>query len=164
MVNNLFLHNKLYLMRMNDGDSITEPLNAFNIVISQLLSVDIKITEEEKCISLLCCSPDSWDNFVMAIGRKNSTLKIDNVVATLFLEEMRRKTMEGFILEALLVRGRFVSRKKGKPSSGRSKSRGMLSSRSTTLGQSKRRCWTCRKLGHYKKYCKLKGVSTSKDL
>ena len=54
MVNKLFLWKKLYLLRMNDSDSITEHLNAFNIVISQLLSMDIKITEEENCISLLC--------------------------------------------------------------------------------------------------------------
>jgi hypothetical protein len=44
---------KLYLLRMSDGSSVTEHLNAFNTVISQLLSVDIKITEEEKCI--ICC-------------------------------------------------------------------------------------------------------------
>ena len=66
--------------------------------------------------------------------------------------------MEGLNLEALLVRGLSVSRKKGKPSSGRSKSR----SRLTSLGQSMRRC-SCRKPRHYKKECKLKGVGTSKD-
>ena len=50
LVNKLFLRKKLYLMRMSDGDSVIEHLNAFNTVISQLLSIDIKITEEEKCI------------------------------------------------------------------------------------------------------------------
>jgi hypothetical protein len=34
MVNKLFLQKKLYLLRMNDGDSVAEYLNAFNIVIS----------------------------------------------------------------------------------------------------------------------------------
>ena len=52
-VNNLFLRKKLFLLRMSDGDSVIEHLNAFNNVISHLLSIDIKITEEEKCISLL---------------------------------------------------------------------------------------------------------------
>lgn len=66
---------------MSDGDSVIEHLNAFNIVIGQLLSVDIKITKKEKCISLLCSLQDSWDNLVMAIGRNNTTLKIDDVVA-----------------------------------------------------------------------------------
>ena len=69
-------------MRMNDSDLVKEHLNAFNIVISQLLFVDIKITEEEKCISLLCPLLDSWDNLVMAIGSNNTTLNINDVVAT----------------------------------------------------------------------------------
>ena len=64
-------------------------LIAFNTIISQLLFVDIKITEVEKCISMLCSFLDSWDNLVMAIGRNNTTLKIDDVVATLLLKEMR---------------------------------------------------------------------------
>jgi hypothetical protein len=34
MINKLFLRNKLYLMRMSDGSSVTEHLNAFNTVIS----------------------------------------------------------------------------------------------------------------------------------
>jgi hypothetical protein len=41
---------------------VTEHLNAFNIVVSQLLSVDIKISDEDKCISLLFSLPDSWDS------------------------------------------------------------------------------------------------------
>ena len=41
-------------MRMKDGDSVTEHLNAFNNVVSQLAFVDIKILDEDKCISLLC--------------------------------------------------------------------------------------------------------------
>jgi hypothetical protein len=38
---------------------MTEHLNAFNTIISQLSFVDIKITEEEKCVSLLCSFADS---------------------------------------------------------------------------------------------------------
>ena len=43
LVNKLFLWKKLYNLRMKDGDSVTEHLNAFNTVVSQLLSVNIKI-------------------------------------------------------------------------------------------------------------------------
>ena len=42
LVNKLFLWKKLYNLRMKDGDSVTEHLNAFNTVVSQLSSVDIK--------------------------------------------------------------------------------------------------------------------------
>jgi hypothetical protein len=44
---------------MKDGDLMTEHLNAFIIAVSQLLIVDIKISDEDKCISLLCSLPDS---------------------------------------------------------------------------------------------------------
>ena len=61
LVNNFSLRKKLYNLRMKDGDSVTEHLNAFNTVVSQLSSIDIKISDEDKCISFLCYLPDSWD-------------------------------------------------------------------------------------------------------
>lgn len=44
---------------MSDGDSIIEHMDAFNTIISMLLSIDIKTIEEEKCISLLFSFLDS---------------------------------------------------------------------------------------------------------
>ena len=75
-------------MRMNEGDSVTKRLNAFNTVISQLLSMDIKIYEDTFLI-MSCYFPDSWDSLVAAIGSNNTTLKINDVVASLFSKEMR---------------------------------------------------------------------------
>jgi hypothetical protein len=78
---------------MSENDSIMEHLNASNTIISQLFFVDINIIEEDNCFSNLCSLLDSWDNLVMAIGRNNTTLKLNIVVATLFLEEMSWKSM-----------------------------------------------------------------------
>jgi hypothetical protein len=90
LVNKLFLRKKLYHLRMEDGDSVTEHLNPFNTLVSQLGSVNIMIPEEDKCITLLCFLPDSWDNLVVAIGSTTqSTLKYEDVVASLLSEEMR---------------------------------------------------------------------------
>ena len=105
IVNEFFLWKKVYLMRMSNIDLITEQLNALNTIISQLLCVDIKITDEDKCISLLCSLLDSWYNLVMAIGSNNTTLKLDNVFATLLSEEMRQENTEGSTPEALSMRG-----------------------------------------------------------
>ena len=90
LVNNLFLRKKLYNLRMKDGDSVTEHLNAFNTVVSQLSSIDIKISDEDKCICLLFSLPKSWDSLVIAIGSNTTTLNFDDIVSTLLSEEMRR--------------------------------------------------------------------------
>ena len=58
LVNKLLLRKKLYNLRMKDGDSVIEHLNAFNTMVSQLSFVDIKISDEDKCVSLLCSLPD----------------------------------------------------------------------------------------------------------
>jgi hypothetical protein len=95
LVNKIFLRKKLYNLRMRDGDSVAEHLNAFNTVVSQLVSVEIKISDEDKCISLLCSLPDSWDSLVVAIGSNTTSLKFDEVVSSFFFEEMRWNNMEG---------------------------------------------------------------------
>jgi hypothetical protein len=106
LANKLFLRKKLYHLRMEDGDSVTEHLNAFNTLVSQLGSVNITIAEEDKCINLLCSFPDSWDNPVVAIGSTTqSTLKYEDVVASFLSEEMRKKSMDGHNTDALFIRG-----------------------------------------------------------
>jgi len=105
LVNKLFLRKKLYSLRMKDGNSMAEHLNAFNTVVSQLASVDIKMSEEDKCITLLCSLLDSWDNLVMAISSTSFVLKLEYIVASLLLEEMRHKSFEDPTNDALSVRG-----------------------------------------------------------
>jgi hypothetical protein len=73
-------------MRMGDGNSVTEHLNVFNTMLSQLSSMDINITDEEKCINLLCSFPDSWDSLFMAIGRNTTTIALEDMVASMLLE------------------------------------------------------------------------------
>jgi hypothetical protein len=159
LVNKLFLQKKLYHLRMEDGDSVTEHLNAFNTLVSQLGYVNITIAEEYKCITLLCSLPDSWDNLVVEIGSTTQyTLKYEDVVASLLSKEMRRISMDGHNIDALFVRGRTQDRNPIKPSRWRSKSIG----RSKSPRKSLRKCWKCGKTGHYKKYCKSKKVEKPK--
>jgi len=88
---------------MKDGDSVTEHLKSFNIVVSQLLSVDIKISDEDKFISLLYSVPYSWDSLVIAIGSNAIALQFDEIVSSLLMEEMRHKNMESQNGDALSV-------------------------------------------------------------
>ena len=105
--------------------------------------MDIKITDEKKCINVLFSLPDSWDNLFMAIGSNTTTLTLEDLVASLFLEEMRRKNMEGLTKDALVVRGRPIEKYKGRFYGRKFKSKG----RSKSPVQSKRRCWKCGKDG-----------------
>jgi hypothetical protein len=52
-------------------------------MVSQLVHVEIKILDEDKCIGLLCSLPDSWDSLVVAIGSNTTTLKFGEVVSSL---------------------------------------------------------------------------------
>eukprot|EP00253_Pinus_taeda_P012440 PITA_12440 len=79
---------------MKDGDSLTEHLNAFKTVVIQLAFVDIKISDEDKCITLLCSLPYSWDSLVITIGSNATALNFDEIVSSLLMEEMRRKNIE----------------------------------------------------------------------
>jgi hypothetical protein len=157
LVNKLFLIKKLYLPRMSDGSSVTEHLNSFNIIISQLSSMDIKIIEEDKCIVLLCYFPNSWDSLVVATWSNTTTLALKDVVAYLLSEEMRRKNMEGLTKATLVVRDQLVDRDKGKFSSRNSK----FKSISKSHVQSTIICWKCGKVGHYKRDNKSKVMEVS---
>jgi hypothetical protein len=126
---------------------VVEPLNAFNTMVSQLVSVELKISYEDKCISLLCSLPESWDSLVVSIDSNTISLKFDEVVSSLLSEEMRQKNMEGHNTDALFARGRSQERNRSKFSSGRSKSKG----RSKSPRKFVNVCWRCGKEGHYKK-------------
>jgi hypothetical protein len=122
---------------MNDGDPVTEHVNAFNIKVSRLLSIDIKISDEgHKCISLLRPLLDSWDNLVVAIETNATTLNFDDVVSSFLSKEIISKTMDSQSTDALSTRGCSLDRNKNKFLSERANYRG----RSKSPGKSLRKC------------------------
>jgi hypothetical protein len=60
----------------------------------------------------------------MAVGRNTTTLELEDVVTSLFSEEMRRKNMEGLTKYDMVVRGRLIDRYKGRFSGRNFKSKG----------------------------------------
>jgi hypothetical protein len=144
---------------MEYGDSVTEHLNAFNNLVIQLVSVNITIAEEDKCITFLCSLPEYWDNLVVAIGSTTqSTLKYEDVVASLLSKELRQKIMDGHSTYDLFVRGSTQDRNPSNSSWGRPKS----IVRSKSPRKHLRKCWKCGKTGNYNKDCKSKKVDKPK--
>jgi hypothetical protein len=86
---------------------------------------------------LLCSLVESWDNLVGAIGSiTQSTLKYEDVVASLLSEDMRQKRMDGNNTDDLSIRGHTQDRNPSKSSGRRSKSTG----RSKSPGKYLRKC------------------------
>jgi hypothetical protein len=141
LINKLFLRKKMYNLRMRDGDSVVENLNAFNTMVSQLVSVEIKISYEDNCISLLCSLVDSWDTLLVSIDIIATALMFEEVVSSLLSKEMRQKNMEGQSTNALFARGCSQERNRSKSSSGISKSKG----RSKSPRNFVKVCWRCGK-------------------
>eukprot|EP00253_Pinus_taeda_P033728 PITA_33728 len=85
---------ELWKLKMEDLLVDKDEWIIVDLVVSHLLSLDIKISNEDKCINLLCSLPDSWDSLVIAIGSNAIALQFDEIVSSLLTEEMRRKNME----------------------------------------------------------------------
>jgi hypothetical protein len=106
LINKVFLWKNFYNLRMKNKDLVTHNLYTFNIVVIQLFFVDINISNEHKCISLLGYLQDSWDIPAMAICSNTTTLSFDDVVSSLFSKGMMQKNMEGHNTYALFAKGK----------------------------------------------------------
>ena len=59
--------------------------------------------KQDKCIILFYYLPNSWDNLIVAIGSASQmTLKFDEIISSLLLEEMRQKTMYNHSMDPCL--------------------------------------------------------------
>ena len=87
---------------MDENDTVTEHLNIYNTLVTQITSIGIKMVEEDKYITLLCSLLDSWDNLIVAIGSASqATLKFDEIISFLLSKEMRKKTVDTHSMDAL---------------------------------------------------------------
>ena len=96
--NKVFLMKCLFNMKMIGGGSITDHLNEFNTITSQLSFVGVNFDEEIRTLLILCSLPKSQNRLVMAVSNfvlGSSTLKYDDVISVVLSEETCRKTSGG---------------------------------------------------------------------
>ena len=116
--NKLYLKKKLYGLRMNKGTTVLEHLNFFNMVISELLTVNVKIDEEDKALILLSSLPESYDHIITTMLCGKKTLILEEVMSTFLSNEITKKpNQEEQTRSSLVVTGR-KERGEGKISSG----------------------------------------------
>ena len=80
-MNKVYLMRRLFNLQMSEGGSVVDHINGFNMIISQLSSVEINFEDEIKTLILMSSLPKSWDTIVAAISsfRGYDKLKFDEI-------------------------------------------------------------------------------------
>jgi hypothetical protein len=133
----LYLKQKLFGLKMQEGSDLTEHINVFNQLVADLMKVEVKIDDEDRAIILLCSLPRSYEHLVTTLTYGKEDIKMEDIVAALLAHDQRRKNnaMEESSGDALLVKGdRGVDNKRGNKKKGP-------------------RCYKCKDYGHVKRDC-----------
>jgi hypothetical protein len=64
LTNRLFLKQRLYTLKMQEGTPLCDHLDYFNRIILDMKNIDIKVDDEDQALILLCSLLDSFDNFI----------------------------------------------------------------------------------------------------
>ena len=67
-MNKVYLMRRLFNLQMCDNGFVSNHINEFNMIVSQLNSVDINFEDEIKALILMSSLPESWDTVVVAIS------------------------------------------------------------------------------------------------
>lgn len=156
--NRIYLKHRFASFKMEEHKSIEENLDVFLILVDDLESLSISVSDEDQAVQVLSILPKPYDSLVHTLkyGNGKETLTLQEVTSSVYAKEVELKE-SGLIgktksnAEDLLVgRGRANIKYHGK---GRSKNRDARS-KSRPRGTNKpRECWTCGKEGHYIRDC-----------
>ena len=105
--NKLYLKKQLYRLRMKEGTAVLEHLKFFNKIISEFLTVDVKIDEEDEALILLSSLPELYDHIVTTTLYGKKTLILEENTSTLLSNEIRKRpNQEERTGSGLVVTGR----------------------------------------------------------
>ena len=80
-MNMVYLMRRLFNLQMSEGGSVVDHINEYNMIVSQLSYVEIKIDDEIEALILMSTLPESWDTVVIATSssRGSEKLKFDEI-------------------------------------------------------------------------------------
>ena len=92
-MNKVYLMLRLFNLQMSENGSVSDHINEFNMIVSQLNSVDINFEDEIKALILMSSLPESWDTVVAAISssRGSEKLKFDEIRDVVLSESIRKR-------------------------------------------------------------------------
>ena len=94
--NKLYLKQKLYGLKMMEGSDLSQHLNVFNQIISDLMRVDVKFEDEDKALMLLNSLPASptYESLVTTLMWGKETLDLEEITSALLGFQMRKKASD----------------------------------------------------------------------
>ena len=92
LANRLYLKKKLYTFYMSPGTKLGDHIDEFNKLILDLANIDIEIEDEDQALMLLTSLPSSYENFVETLLYERESLTMEDVLATLNLRELKKRT------------------------------------------------------------------------
>ncbi|GKA76891.1 retrovirus-related pol polyprotein from transposon TNT 1-94 [Tanacetum coccineum] len=158
LTNKLLLKQRLFSLRMKEGSTLKDHLDALISILMDLKNVEVKIDDEDAALILLVSLPPSFENFVNSFVVGKDTITLEDVRSSLRSRELRHQALGTSESQPVGLsvtgqdRGRHRTQKdKGK---GRYKDR----SKSRPRGSNPRdTCNYCKEEGHWKFNCpKLK--------
>jgi len=149
--NKLFLKKQLYSFQMKEGTPVLQHLNVFNRILSDMLTLEVKLEEKYNFFLLLSSFPKSYDHLATIIMYENETVELKDVRQMLLNNEMMKKT--DFTKEAS---GLIVKDQKW-----RLQSRGPKKDIKASTENSD--CYYCKQPGHVKKTCSKYKEMLKKD-
>ena len=88
--NKMYLKQKFYGLKMQEGLDLVEHVNAFNQLVTDLARLDVKIDDEDKALLLLVSLPPSYEHLVITLTHGKTTVNNEEVTAALLGRELRK--------------------------------------------------------------------------
>lgn len=144
----VFMIRKVMNLKLSEGRSVTQHLNDFEGLISELATSGMSLDDEMQACLLLGSLPDSWDTLVVSLSNSapDGVVSMSMVKNRLLNEELRRKDGASTSSQALVTENRSRSKSRG---------RGHDKFRDRSKSREKRQCYHCGKTGHLKRNCYL---------
>ncbi|KAK4422118.1 Retrovirus-related Pol polyprotein from transposon TNT 1-94 [Sesamum alatum] len=152
ITNKLYLKQRLYGLKMQEGADLAHHVNIFNQIITDFACLDVSIEDKDRAMILLCSLPFSYEHLVTTLTYGKEMIKVDEITAALLAHnQWKQNAGESSHGDSLYVKGNQERGRKLEECSGK------WNSRSKSRGKKTIHCYKCKEPGHMKRDCpKLK--------